>query len=125
MKEEGGVLGPHFSCLSAPLPQPLATLGHLKTQQREHTEAVVPVEERVPRDSITLGTACACCPWPHAPRALGRVGLAQAGRGEPDLVSVHLLCVHVSDWGTGVGPDAGWPIRKSRELGVGGPGGQV
>lgn len=45
--EEGGVLGPHFSCLSA-LPQPLATLGHLKTQQREHTEAVVPVEERVP-----------------------------------------------------------------------------
>lgn len=68
------------ACLP-PLPQPLATLGHLKTQQREHTEAVVPVEERVPRDPSHLGQPALCYPWPHAPRALGRRYLAQrAGR---------------------------------------------
>lgn len=66
------------ACLP-PLPQPLATLGHLKTQQRERTEAVVPVEERVPRGPITLGTACtllpvATCPMRFGPPLPGAVG---------------------------------------------------
>lgn len=85
--EEGGALGPHFSYLGAsPPPQPLAALHHLKTQQRKHREAVVPVEERVPRgpgdlrEPITPGTACTLLPVATRPMHFGPLLPGAAGR---------------------------------------------
>lgn len=86
--EEGGALGPHFSYLGAsPPPQPLAALHHLKTQQRKHREAVVPVEERAPRgpgdlrEPITPGTACTLLPVATRPMHFGPLLPGAAGRG--------------------------------------------
>ena len=111
------------ACLP-PLPQPLATLDHLKTQQREHTEAVVPVEERAPWGPITPRTACALLPVATRPMRFGPPLPGTAGhlvrQGEPDVVSVYLLCVHVSDRGAELALMLGSPLELA---GIGGWGG--
>ena len=98
--EEGGVLGPHFSYLGAPPPpQPLAALDHLKTQQRKHREAVVPVEERAPREPgdlcepITPGTACALLPVATRPTRFGPLLPGSAGRvSQTSRASTSCVC---------------------------------
>ena len=113
------------ACLP-PLPQPLATLDHLKTQQREHTEAVVPVEERAPWGPITPRTACALLPVATRPMRFGPPLPGTAGhlvrQGEPDVVSVHLLCVHVSDRGAELALMLGSPLERAENWGLGGLG---
>lgn len=108
------------------LPQPLATLDHLKTQQREHTEAVVPVEERVPWGPITPGTACALLPVATHPTSFGPPLTGAAGclvrQGEPDVVSVHFLCVHVSNQGAELALMLGGLLERAGNWGLGGLG---
>lgn len=108
------------------LPQPLATLDHLKTQQREHTEAVVPVEERAPWGPITPGTACALLPVATGPTRFGPPLSGAAGhlvrQGEPNVVSFHLLCVHVSDRGAELALMLGGPLERAGNWGLGGLG---
>lgn len=48
IESRAGVLGPPFSCLAASLPWGLATLDHLKTQQKEQRKMFLSLEGQGP-----------------------------------------------------------------------------
>ena len=120
--EEGGVLGPHFSCLSA---SPPPALGYFRssenTAKRTHRSCGPCGREGAPGTHHTWDSLHFAARG-HMPHALRAAVTWRSGRGEPDLVSVHLLCVHMSDWGTELALMLGGPLERAGTWGLGGLG---